>query len=480
MSARSRGTAERGSAQPSQLTRTHTHTHTSPRSPESDNFIFGRSVNPYSAARTPGGSRGGEGALLAAHCSALGLGSDIGGSLRIPAAFCGVAGFKPTPERVTALGAPAPRPRALGSLDGQPAVRACAGPMARCVRDLELLAGVLMGPAATAGLPGVCAGDATLPRQPWSSAAFAAAAARRGSARPLRFAVWGGGEAFDGFWTPAPACARAVREAAAALRAAGHEALPWSPASDDGLDTAGAAVLFYALMGADGALASFKSGLEGEALHPNYALLDSLASIPDFLRPAIGAVLGGALGWTRAAALLTSARARSALEYWELCRAQGALRRALVAAVQARGFDAILCPAMGVPAFLHGQSKDLTPACSPLFFWNLVGFPALVLPCSVQARGEGAYEAPRGQRGDPFHAAAVAAVAGAEGMPVGVQLAGRPFEDEARLGAGVVLEEALAAAAAAAQGGAGAGAGAGVGTGVPPAVLAATLAALRA
>ena len=443
--------------------------------PESDNHVFGRTLSPYSAARTPGGSSGGEGALLASQCTALGLGSDIGGSIRIPAAFCGLAGFKPTPERVTLLGAPAPRPRALGSLDGQPAVRPVAGPLARSVADLALMCEALMAPAAWEGAGG-CAGDAALPRQPWCARTYARAAARgTGSAggggatgapapRPLRIAVWGGGSsgACDGFFQPAPACARAVREAAAALAAAGHEALPWDP-REHGLDPARAAVLFYALLGADGGLAAFKSGLEGEALHANYAVLNALASIPDLLRPALGLLLGGVLGWTRAAALLTQARARSALEYWELCREREALKRALMAAVRERGFDAILCPGMGLPAFLHGQSKDLTPSCSPCFVWNLVGFPAVSVPVGVQAAGEGAYAAPPGQAGDVFCREAERCVAGAAGLPVGVQLVGLPFEDEALLGAAVVLERALGRPA----------------EGVPQVVLQATLAALR-
>ncbi len=61
--------------------------------PESVNAIWGCSYNPWNAGRTSGGSSGGEGALVAARCSPLGLGSDIGGSIRIPSHFCGVTGF---------------------------------------------------------------------------------------------------------------------------------------------------------------------------------------------------------------------------------------------------------------------------------------------------------------------------------------------------------------------------------------------------
>ena len=67
--------------------------------PECSNGIHGTTCNPHDATRTCGGSTGGEGALIAARGSPLGVGTDIGGSIRIPSAFCGICGFKPTGTR---------------------------------------------------------------------------------------------------------------------------------------------------------------------------------------------------------------------------------------------------------------------------------------------------------------------------------------------------------------------------------------------
>lgn len=72
--------------------------------PESENAIFGRSENPWNLGRTPGGSSGGEGSLVASRCTPLALGSDVGGSIRIPAHFTGTFGLKPTPERMSKKG----------------------------------------------------------------------------------------------------------------------------------------------------------------------------------------------------------------------------------------------------------------------------------------------------------------------------------------------------------------------------------------
>ena len=66
-----------------------------------NNYLWGRSLNPWNELRTVGGSSGGEAGLVAARCSALGVGSDVGGSIRIPSEFCGVFGLKPSDARLS-------------------------------------------------------------------------------------------------------------------------------------------------------------------------------------------------------------------------------------------------------------------------------------------------------------------------------------------------------------------------------------------
>ena len=97
-----------------------------------DNPVFGRTNNPHDTSRTPGGSSGGEAAAIATCMSAGGLGSDLAGSIRIPAHFCGIAGLKPTTGSVPGAGQfpPSIGPYSLG---------AAIGPMARRVEDLQLL-----------------------------------------------------------------------------------------------------------------------------------------------------------------------------------------------------------------------------------------------------------------------------------------------------------------------------------------------------
>ena len=87
---------------------------------------------PLEPERTPGGSSGGEAAAIAAGCSAGGVGSDGGGSIRVPAHFTGICGFKPTPGRWPATGH---QPACLGPFS----LIAAVGPMARTIGDLQLL-----------------------------------------------------------------------------------------------------------------------------------------------------------------------------------------------------------------------------------------------------------------------------------------------------------------------------------------------------
>src|SRR5467141_959170 len=108
---------------------------------ETDNRLTGKTSNPWNLAHSAGGSSGGEAAAIAAGCSAGGVGSDGGGSIRVPAHFCGICGLKPTPVRIPSNGHYPAGNSAFGWLG-------VVGPMARTVSDLKVLFDVLRGPDA--------------------------------------------------------------------------------------------------------------------------------------------------------------------------------------------------------------------------------------------------------------------------------------------------------------------------------------------
>jgi amidase len=122
---------------------------------QTDNPIFGRTNNPWNPACTTGGSSGGAAAAVAAGLAAFDVGSDMSGSIRIPAHYCGVFGFKPTANRLPLTGHIPPAP-GMPWPDRQMCV---IGPLARCVEDLELVTAVLAGPDGR---------DIEVPPVPWN------------------------------------------------------------------------------------------------------------------------------------------------------------------------------------------------------------------------------------------------------------------------------------------------------------------------
>ena len=105
---------------------------------ESDNLVTGKTSNPWNLAHSAGGSSGGEAAAIASGCSAGGVGSDGGGSIRVPAHFCGICGLKPTPGRIPATGHFPPGAGAFSWIG-------VVGPMARTIADVRLLIEVMAG-----------------------------------------------------------------------------------------------------------------------------------------------------------------------------------------------------------------------------------------------------------------------------------------------------------------------------------------------
>lgn len=116
----------------------------------SNNSVFGAVRNPYDPSKIPGGSSGGNASAIAARIVPAGLGTDTGGSVRIPAALCGVAGFRPTTARYPGPGTvPPPSMGCWPGMSGVPISPTCdtAGPLARSVADLMLLDAVITGEA---------------------------------------------------------------------------------------------------------------------------------------------------------------------------------------------------------------------------------------------------------------------------------------------------------------------------------------------
>ena len=329
---------------------------------ETDNSLYGRTNSPWDVERTPGGSSGGEAAAIAAGCSAGGVGSDGGGSIRIPAHYTGICGLKPTPGRVPSSGH---YPVSAGPF----AQLGVVGPMARTVADVARLFAVMAG---------YDSGDP--------------------ASAPVSLRVWSDAEILklpvayfedDGVTAVTAETAAAVRAAAEALRAQGFEVEAWRPQNLDRVWS-----LWWNLFGraVHAAFASMVEGREAE-LSPMYR------------------------AWRESVALEPAMDGR---EWMNTLLGRDALREKLLR--QMETFPILLCPACAVPAFRHGEREwmvqgrrvEYLKAMSYSQWFNLLGNPAAVVPVGRSP----------------------------EGLPIGVQIVGRPWEDEAVLAVAAKIEAA--------------------------------------
>jgi Asp-tRNA(Asn)/Glu-tRNA(Gln) amidotransferase A subunit family amidase len=332
---------------------------------ETDNLLYGRTNSPWDLSRTPGGSSGGEAAAIAAGMSAGGVGSDGGGSIRVPAHFSGICGLKPTPGRIPSTGHFPPS-------GGPFALIGVVGPMARTVADLRALFEVMQGPDD---------GDACAAPVPvrWPG---------KDEVKKLRIGYFED----DGRTSVTPETRAAVRTAAKALRGAGFRVEAFRP---------------EALEEARELWKKFFIEVAGVLIRPMFQGREQEQS----------PILKQFLEWSAAEPELTG---ESLLDAW--------IRRDVVRAdflAQMRKYPILLCPAAAIPAFRHGErawqiegkTVHYLDAWSYTEWFNLLGNPAAVVPASHSA----------------------------EGLPIGVQIAGRPWEEEQVLAVASALEKELGA-----------------------------------
>ena len=374
---------------------------------ESDNPVYGRTNNPWNVGRTPGGSSGGQAAIIAAGGSPLGLATDIGGSIRVPAAFCGVAGLKPTAGRIPDTGR-------FSVPIGEQAIVSQVGLLARDVDDMALGLEILNGGAKPSVEPPMPLGD---------PAAV--------DVSQIRVAYY----ADDGTLSVAPAVRRAVVEAAGILAGQGAQVTEWRPP-----DVAEAMDIFFGVLSADGGRGA-KEALRGSQKDPRIGRLLFLAGQS---RPSLS-ILAGLLrlaGQRSAAAMLRDFGHADTLHYWRLVEAQMAYQERFARALDTDDggpFDVIVCPACALPAFPHGASKDLVVAGGYAVLYNVLGYPAGVVPFTRVRSDE---ESNRKRSADAMLKAARTAELGSAGLPIGVQVVARPWREHVSLAAMRVIQHA--------------------------------------
>jgi fatty acid amide hydrolase len=384
---------------------------------ETDSPLFGRANHPLDNNRDPGGSSGGEAAILAAKGSALGLGSDLGGSIRQPAHACGIAGLMPTPGRLTVVGCQLNYPR-LQAIHLQP------GPLARRVEDLALAMQALVPPIQTSSGENALRGSKVGIQADEAPVAWRDPCER--DLTRLRVAMF----VDDGNFTPSPAIRRAIKESGGKLRRAGIEVEDFTPPGMGELME-----LYVGLLSADG-MEGLRRLLANDAADWRLKRLLYLGSLPNWMRPLVSSVYHWR-GQRRLARLVTMAGPRSADGYLQLAERLDAFGSRFFQSLAEGGFSAMLFPPHGLPALTHGSSTNLLSAASYCFLPNLLGVPAGVVPVTTVGAEE---ESDRPADADITEQTALKVERGSAGLPIGVQVAALPWREDIVLGLMRLLE----------------------------------------
>lgn len=364
---------------------------------ETTNNIYGQTENPYKLGRTAAGSSGGEAALISAGCSALGLANDIGGSLRVPAAVCGIYSFKPTARRGTCEGS------ALYDKDNsheRNCILESIGPMARSVDDLVMMMKALLDPV-------VFEKDKEIPELPWNEEKYI-------NRNKLRIGY------VDTANFEIPITIKlAIRQAAEALQMKGHEIEEVNlPVTDIG-------ETFVGLLKGLEIYKKFKPLVDKEPTLPLSNSLETLLDLPKSVILAIAKFIE-LKGMRREANYLRHSSKSSAYEYFKLIEKRNMIKDTITDWLNSLSLDALILPALPCPAWLHGESKFLNISLYHMFLPNLINFPAGVVPISC-LYGTQAY---RGNPNDICTLAIERSLRNSDGLPVCVQVMTRSFEDE--------------------------------------------------
>ncbi|KAI4118994.1 MAG: hypothetical protein LQ345_001025 [Seirophora villosa] len=374
---------------------------------ESANDVWGRTTNPHNSKYSPGGSTGGESALLAYGGGRIGIGSDVAGSVRVPAHFAGIYSLRCSTGRWPKMGTKT-------SMPGQEGIPSIFSPMTRTLPDLVYFTKSMIGMKPWEY-------DHTVHPLPWRSDVYD----QTKDQKTFRIGVMRS----DGVVPPSPACLRALSTSTATLSAAGHTIIDVSPPSP-----ARALLLASSLLNSDGCrtfLSYFRTGEWNDRGAAQMAFYASLLRPVKYLHYLYIKYIRRDPLW---ASLLYEFRARSAHEQWQLVTKREAYKAEWHAWWRDEAqVDVLLCPPNATPAVPHGGMREAVSSCGYTFLFNLLDYTAGVLPVTHVDRDLDALQPQdvrRGVNGVARGAYKHYDVEKMHGLPVGIQVVGQRLEEE--------------------------------------------------
>ncbi len=386
---------------------------------ESTNDVWGCCTNPHNSKYSPGGSTGGEAALLAYGGGRIGIGSDVAGSVRVPAHFSGIYSLRCSTGRWPKMGINT-------SMPGQEGIPSVFSPMARTLADLVYFSRSIISMKPWNY-------DHTVHPIEWRMNQYQEAKDER------KFTI--GVMRTDGVIPPSPACARALESVVSALLSQGHECVGVSPPFPyTGL------LIASTLLTSDGCKTYRSFFRTGEWNDPGAAQMNFYAAIPRpfkyFYYLWVKYVRRDDI-W---AGLLKGFHKKSAYEQWKWVAKREAYKAEWQSWWQEAKLDFMITPPNATPAVPHGGMKEAVSSCGYTFLFNLLDYACGIIPVTHVDRhldqldptfdvkklngvAQGAY---KHYDADKMH-----------GLPVAIQVVGQRLQEEKVLAVMERIEEAL-------------------------------------
>ncbi|KXN70625.1 amidase signature enzyme [Conidiobolus coronatus NRRL 28638] len=390
-------------------------------STECDNPVFGTTKNPYNAEFTSGGSCGGEAALIGSQGSILGIGSDYGGSLRVPASFCGVYSFKPTSGRFPTAGH-------FPIMSGQDSIATVTGPLGKSVDDIAAMFKYVAQ------------------SEPWKLDSECSKINYEPFELPKDRKYKIGYVVSNKLFPSTPACERAVLETVKLLRDQGHEGhevFEYNlPGSSEAYQLCGTILISDGLKNAT----RFMSSSE-----PYTAIIKQLVTtlrIPNFIKTSLQYILSNVFGQTTFSDLLTFSILPDVAKLWNYQERKNVLAKEALEAWIKTGeedghqMDVLICPVSISPPQKHNTFIAISPSLWPCMIFNLYNYPSAVIPVTkvdddLDRMGDVDQwlreKLPKNYEGGTWGQKNCYSFYDSKqmaGLPIGVQIVGKKFSDE--------------------------------------------------
>ncbi len=369
---------------------------------ESDNRVYGKTNNPHNPKFAPGGSSGGEGAIIGAGASPVGIGSDLGGSVRFPAAFCGICSIKPTMWRTPDL-------TRYGEKRLEGSIGSVTGVLGNYAEDLALFLEIMNESAAKM--------QKVETLQDYKNI----------DVSQLRIGYF----LSDGIFEPMEAVKRGVMESVAKLERLGAKVVEFQPPRLSFVEE-----IFFRIISADeGKL--FIDVLQGEKPVSQLKNMLMIASASQLKRNLLNNLAGlfGQKSLTRVIPYF-GGKGQEHLDLW--AENQADYRAEFLSAMERESLDAIVSPVCALPAFLHNSTDKVGLGGIYTILYNILGFPAGVARVGeVQAN-----EAIARKKGlDILERTAAKTEKLSTGLPLSVQIAAKPWREDVVLSLIEVLHQ---------------------------------------